>query len=71
YPKAIVDYANTRGADKIMFCGYPSGLTYERIFADLPHVPFKPDVWPMFLGENARRVFQLDAAIARAIGGVS
>ena len=32
YPKAIVDYANTRGADKIMFCGYfPAGLTLERL----------------------------------------
>ena len=28
YPKAIVDYANTRGADKIMYAGYyPMGLS--------------------------------------------
>ena len=37
YPKAIIDYANTRGADKVIYAGYfPAGLTYDRIFADLP-----------------------------------
>ena len=37
YPKAIVDYANTRGADKVMYAGYfPMGLTLERIFEDMP-----------------------------------
>lgn len=65
YPKDIITYANTRGADKIMFCGYPSGLTRERIFSDLPNVPFKDDVWPKFLSENARRVFKMDDAVAR------
>jgi predicted TIM-barrel fold metal-dependent hydrolase len=61
YPKAIVDYANTRGADKIMYAGYyPMGLSLERIFTELPNVPFKDDVWPRFLRENAMRVFKLD-----------
>jgi hypothetical protein len=60
YPRAIIDYANTRGADKIMYAGYfPAGLTLERIFGDMPHVPFKDDVWPKFLRENAVRVFKL------------
>jgi predicted TIM-barrel fold metal-dependent hydrolase len=60
YPKAIVDYANTRGADKVMYAGYfPMGLTLERIFKELPHVPFKDAVWPKFLRENAARVFKL------------
>ena len=60
YPKAIIDYANTRGADKIMFCGYfPAGLTLERQFQDMPNVPFKDEVWPKFLRENAIRVFKL------------
>jgi len=63
YPKAIVDYANTRGADKIMYAGYyPMGLSLERIFAELPDVPFRDRVWPMFLRENAVRVFKLDAS---------
>ena len=32
YPKDIIDYANTRGADKIIYAGYfPMGLSLERI----------------------------------------
>jgi predicted TIM-barrel fold metal-dependent hydrolase len=61
YPKAIVDFANTRGADKILYAGYyPSGLTLDRIFRELPDVPFRDHVWPKFLRENAIRVFRLD-----------
>jgi predicted TIM-barrel fold metal-dependent hydrolase len=61
YPKAIIDYANTRGADKILYAGYfPAGLTYDRIMGDMPNVPLKADVWPRFLRENARRVLGLD-----------
>jgi predicted TIM-barrel fold metal-dependent hydrolase len=61
YPQAIIDYANSRGADKIMYAGYfPAGLTLERIFSDMPQVPFNDAVWPKFLSENARRVFKLD-----------
>jgi predicted TIM-barrel fold metal-dependent hydrolase len=61
YPRSIIDYANSRGADKIMYAGYfPMGLSLERIFSELPHVPLKDDVWPKFLRENALRVLQLD-----------
>jgi uncharacterized protein len=61
YPSSIIDYANTRGADKIMYAGYfPMGLSLERIFADLPNVPLKDDVWPKFLRENALRVLGLE-----------
>jgi predicted TIM-barrel fold metal-dependent hydrolase len=60
YPKNIVDYANTRGADKILYAGYfPMGLSLDRIFRELPGVPFRDDVWPKFLRENALRVFKL------------
>ena len=62
YPKSIIHYANTRGADKIMYAGYfPMGLSLERIFTDMQNVPFKEHVWPKFLRENAQRVFKLDA----------
>ena len=40
YPKAIIDYANTRGADKVMYAGYfPMALTLERIFTELAARP--------------------------------
>jgi predicted TIM-barrel fold metal-dependent hydrolase len=61
YPKAIVDYANTRGADKIVYAGYfPMGLSLERIMGELPAVGFKDEVWPKFLRHNAARILGLD-----------
>jgi predicted TIM-barrel fold metal-dependent hydrolase len=60
YPKDIIDYANTRGGDKIMYAGYwPMGLSFDRIFEEMPAVPLKDEVWPKFLRENALRVFGL------------
>jgi hypothetical protein len=61
YPKAIIDFANTRGADKILYAGYfPMGISLERIFRELPDVPFRDHVWPKFLRENAMRVFRVE-----------
>jgi predicted TIM-barrel fold metal-dependent hydrolase len=60
YPKAIIDFANTRGADKILYAGYfPMGLSLDRIFSDMESVPFKDEVWPKFLRTNAERVLKL------------
>lgn len=60
YPKAIVDYANTRGSDKVLYAGYfPMGLSLERIFRDMPGVSFKDEVWPKFLYGNAARILGL------------
>jgi predicted TIM-barrel fold metal-dependent hydrolase len=61
YNKLIIDYANTRGADKIIYAGYfPMGLSIERIMTEMPGVPFKDDVWPKFLRGNALRVLGLE-----------
>ncbi len=61
YPKAIVDFANSRGADKIIYAGYyPMGLELDRIFTELDDVPFRDHVWPRFLHDNAVRVLGLD-----------
>jgi uncharacterized protein len=61
YPKAIIDYANSRGADKVLYAGYfPMGLSLERIFNELPGVPMKDDVWPKFLYGNAARILGLE-----------
>ncbi|MDT5050147.1 MAG: uncharacterized protein QOJ56_3006 [Mycobacterium sp.] len=61
YPKAIIDYANSRGADKVLYAGYfPMGLSLERIFSELPKVPLRDEVWPKFLYGNAARILGLE-----------
>ncbi len=61
YPKAVIDYVNTRGADKFIYGGYfPMGLSLERIWTEMPNVPLREDIWPKFLRENALRVLKLD-----------
>lgn len=62
YPEEIVTYANTRGADKVMFTGYfPAGLSMERQFTEMAEYnPFKDEVWPKFLRGNAIRILKLD-----------
>ena len=45
YPAEVVHFANTRGADKVMYAGYfPMGLSLERIFGEMPDVPFRDHV---------------------------
>jgi predicted TIM-barrel fold metal-dependent hydrolase len=57
YPKEIINFANSRGSEKILYAGYfPMGLSLERIFRELAEVPFNDEVWPKFLYENAIRV---------------
>ena len=49
YPQAMIDYANTRGADRVIYGGYfPIGLSLERIAAEMPSVPFMDYVCPVF-----------------------
>ena len=60
YPKDIINFANTRGKNKIMYAGYfPMGLSLDKIFGEMDDVPLKDNVWPLFLGENAKRVLKL------------
>jgi predicted TIM-barrel fold metal-dependent hydrolase len=60
YPKAVIDFANTRGADKVIYAGYfPMGLSLQRIMKEMPGVGFKDEVWPKFLRGNALRVLGL------------
>jgi predicted TIM-barrel fold metal-dependent hydrolase len=61
YPEEIIKYANSRGADKVIYAGYfPMGLTLERIFREMPNVEFKDEVWPKFLYGNAQRILKLE-----------
>jgi predicted TIM-barrel fold metal-dependent hydrolase len=65
YPRAVLDYANSGGTDKVMYAGYyPSGLTLERIFTELPGLPLRDHVWDPFLRSNAVRVFGLDRLLS-------
>ncbi|CAN5671529.1 hypothetical protein BH24ACT4_BH24ACT4_07890 [soil metagenome] len=60
YPEEIITFANKRGAEKVLYAGYyASGLTLDRIFSELPGVPFRDHVWPAFLRDNASRVFDI------------
>jgi len=60
YPTAIIDYANTRGADKIIYGGYfPFALELDRIFEELKSVPFRDHVWEPFLRTNAARLLNI------------
>jgi predicted TIM-barrel fold metal-dependent hydrolase len=62
YPKVVLDYANTRGADRLIYGGYfPMGLSLERIMTEMSGVPLHDDVWPKFLRENAARVLGIKA----------
>lgn len=61
YPPSIVDYANTRGLEKVLYGGYhPYALELDRIFAELDDVPFRDHVWEPFLRGNAARILGLD-----------
>ena len=62
YPKAVLDYANSRGAARLIYGGYfPMGLALERIMTELEDVPLRDEVWPKFLAGNAARVLGLKA----------
>ncbi len=57
YPKPIIDYMNSRGAEKILYAGYfPMGLGLDRIFKDFESLPLRDEVWPKFLYGNAMRL---------------
>jgi predicted TIM-barrel fold metal-dependent hydrolase len=63
YPKDIIQYANTRGSDRVMFAGYWPGLDIERVAKELENdVPLREHVWPKFLHDNAAQVYKIDEA---------
>ena len=62
YPKDVIEFANKRGSDKIIYAGYfPMGLSLERIMTEMRGVGLKDEVWPKFLRTNALRVLGLDS----------
>ena len=63
YSQNIIDFANKRGKEKVLFAGYYPGLSYQRIFRELDNIPLNDETWPCFLSENAKRVYKLDAIL--------
>lgn len=57
-PAQIIQYANTRGADKVMFgSDYPL-LTHARCAAELVNLPFRDETrFGKFISGNAQRLF--------------
>ena len=60
YPRNVLEFANKRGPDKLLFAGYYPGLSYERIFRELDDLPLREATWAPFLRDNAIRVYQLE-----------
>jgi predicted TIM-barrel fold metal-dependent hydrolase len=61
YPRDVLEFANSRGADQIIYAGYfPMGLSLERIMTEMRAVELKDEVWPKFLRSNALRVLGID-----------
>jgi len=57
YPRALIDFLNTRGASKVLFASDYPAISWERAIPELSEVPLKDEVRPQFLRENALRVF--------------
>ncbi len=52
---------DTRDSDVVMYAGYfPMGLSLQRIWRGLPDAPFREEVWPKFLRDNAIRIYKID-----------
>ncbi|WP_309224747.1 amidohydrolase family protein [Mycolicibacterium sp. CBMA 234] len=57
-PPAIIAYANTRGADRVMFASDYPLLTHERCVRELRELPFRDsERFAKFVGGNAGRLF--------------
>ena len=63
YPRNVLEFANKRGRDKVMFAGYFPGIGYDRTFRELDDLPLLEETWPAFLRDNAIKVFGLSDLI--------
>ncbi|MGE0598220.1 MAG: amidohydrolase family protein [Dehalococcoidia bacterium] len=59
YRPEILDFANRRNPNKVMYGGYFPALSYERLFSELEQLPLRDHVWEPFLSGNATRVYGL------------
>ena len=63
YPRNVLEFANKRGKDKVLYAGYFPGLSYERIFSEMDDLPLRDATWPAFLRDNAIAVYGLQDII--------
>jgi len=56
-PRELIDFMNTRGADKVLFGSDHPVLRLERAVAEATELDLRPDVREKFLFDNAERVF--------------
>lgn len=57
-PEEIIRYANTRGADKVLFASDYPLLTHERCAAELAALPFRDETrFRKFISGNAEKLF--------------
>ena len=57
YPKALIDFMNTRGSHKVLFATDFPLMSWDRAIPELAEVPILDAVRPLFLRENALKVF--------------
>ncbi len=60
YPRDILEFANTRGREKIMWTGYYPTMGYDRIFEEMDDLPLRDTTWEPFLSGNAARVYGIE-----------
>ena len=57
YPKAIMNYLNTRGSDRILWASDHPVIPFQRRLAEMPNVAFRDEATKAkFLGGNAKRL---------------
>lgn len=62
WPEQLVQFINTRGKDKVMFGTEFPTIAWDRALSEIAGLPLRDDVRPLFLCENARRVYKWPAA---------
>ena len=63
-PRELIDFANNRLPEKVLFGSDYPGLPLDRWLRDFQEAPFKDAVRPKILGENAKRILKLDIELA-------
>ena len=56
-PRELLDFMNTRGADKVLFGSDHPVLNLERAVREAKDLPLKPEVMEQYLSGNAERIF--------------